>query len=104
MKASTTPVLPAVEEVEPESGEKEGWIRDAQSMISDALSSGNRVMAVALAPFEGETEVDLSITAGDRLWVYPDAQAPESVVELELYGFFRNRGERDLLDEFSPIN
>ena len=78
VKASTTPVLPAVEEVEPESGEKEGWIRDAQSMISDALSSGNRVMAVALAPFEGETEVDLSITAGDRLWVYPDAQAPES--------------------------
>ena len=63
--------------IDEEEGEQIQWLIGARRMI-DAAGSMDRVSVMALGDFEGETEADLTIRKGEMLWVYPDAQAPET--------------------------
>ena len=73
--SATLPSAPAAAAVE--DGGQDEWIEGARRMIAAATATP-RIQAVALATFDGETAVDLSISEGERLWLYDTAEAPES--------------------------
>ena len=49
----------------------------------EAADSAPRQAAIALGDYEGETEVDLAVSEGEKLWLCAGAAAPETWVIAE---------------------
>ena len=61
--------------------EQAQWMADAKGMI-EAADTAPRKAAIALGDYEGETELDLAVSEGEKLWLC-EAQAPETWVIAE---------------------
>ena len=61
--------------------EQAQWMVDAKGMI-EAADTAPRKAAIALGDYEGETELDLAVSEGEKLWLC-EAQAPETWVIAE---------------------
>ena len=67
--------------------EQQRWVAEAKRMIVQAGEKPRKAV-VALADFSAETEIDLDVQLGEKLWLFEGAEAPEtwSIVERKAGG------------------
>ena len=77
--------LPKAQEVAMASIDEEAeadWLASARAMIERA-DTAPRIAAIALGDFSAETDLDIDVSEGEKLWLCQGAEAPETWVIVE---------------------